>query len=68
MVDKKEELRMINLLYQVIMDKSVQRRFDTATTCNMVTGEVGKKRLIDECEEYLVAKAKQLYEEINKEG
>ena len=67
-MEKKEELRMINLLYQVIMDKSVQRRFDTATTCNMVTGEVGTKRLIDECEEYLVAKAKQLYKELNEEG
>ena len=67
-MDKKEELRMINLLYQVIMDKSVQRRFDTTTTCNMETGELSNKRLIDECEDYLVAKAKQLYEELNEEG
>ena len=66
-MDKQEELRMINLLYQVIMDESVQRRFDTAITYNMATGEIGKKRLIDECEEYLIAKAKQLYEEIDKE-
>ena len=68
MVDKKEELRMVNLLYQVIMDKTVQRRFDTTTICNMATGEIGKKRLIDECEDYLVEKAKQLYDEIQKEG
>jgi hypothetical protein len=67
MVDKKEELRMIKLLYQVIMDESVQRRFDTTITCNMATGEIGKKRLIDECEEYLIEKAKQLYEQIDKE-
>lgn len=66
-MDKQEELRMINLLYQVVMDKTVQRRFETATTCNMATGEVGTKRLIDECEDYLVEKAKRLYEEITKE-
>ena len=68
MVDKKEELRMINLLYQVIMDKSVQRRFDTTVTCNMNNGEVSNKRLIDQCEDYLKQKAQELVDEIQKEA
>lgn len=68
MVDKKEELRMINLLYQVIMDKSVQRRFATTVTCNMNNGEVSNKRLIDQCEDYLKQKAQELVDKIQKEG
>lgn len=68
MVDKKEELSKINLLYQVIMDKSVQRRFATAVTCNMNNGEISNKRVIDQCEDYLKQKAQQLVDEINKEG
>lgn len=67
-MEKQEELRMINLLYQVIMDKTVQRRFDTATTCNMKTGEVSNKRMIDQCEDYLKQKAQELVDEITKEG
>lgn len=67
MVDKKEELRMIKLLYQIVMDKTVQKRFDTTTTCNMETGELSCKRLIDECEDYLVKKATQLYNEIGED-
>lgn len=66
-MDKKEEIRMLHLLYQIIMDKSVQRRFDTAMICNMKTGELSNKRLLDECEEYLTKKLKQLLDEINKE-
>ena len=62
-MDKKEELRMLKLLYNVIMDKTVQRRFDTTTTCDMTTGELSNKRLIDECEDYIVNKIKELLEE-----
>lgn len=62
-MEKQEELRILKLLYNVIMDKSVQRRFDTTTTCNMVTGEVSNKRLIDECEEYVVNRMKLLLED-----
>lgn len=65
-MDKREELRKIKLLYQVIMDKSVQKRFETTTTCNMKTGELSFKRVIDECEEYLVEKAQELYNEIGE--
>ena len=68
MVDKKEELRMINLLYQVVMDKSVQRRFATTTTCNMKTGELSNKRMIDECEDYLKQKAQEIVDELEKEA
>ena len=44
------------------MDKTVQRRFDTTTTCDMSTGELSNKRLIDECEDYVVNKMKELLE------
>ena len=68
MVDKKEELSMINLLYQIIMDKSVQRRFATAVTCNMNDGTVSNKRVIDQCEDYLKQKAQELVDELEKEA
>lgn len=61
-MDKKEELRKLKLLYNVIMDKTVQRRFETTTTVDMSTGEMSKKRMIDECEDYLVDKIKELVE------
>ena len=63
----KEEIKMLNFLYQIIMDKSVQRRFDTAMICNMETGELSNKRLLDECEEYLTKKMEQLINEVNSE-
>lgn len=62
-MDKKEELRMLKLLYNVIMDKTVQRRFETTTTCDMKTGELSNRRLIDECEDYIVNKMKELLED-----
>lgn len=62
-MDKKEELRMLKLLYNVIMDKTVQRRFDTTITFDMTNGELSNKRLIDECEDYIVNKIKELLEE-----
>lgn len=64
-MDKKEELRLLKLLkllYNVIMDKTVQRRFETTTTCDMTTGKLSNKRLIDECEDYVVNKMKALLE------
>lgn len=67
-MDKKEELRMIKLLYQIVMDKTVQKRFDTTTTCNMETGELSCKRLIDECEDYLKQKAQEIVDELEKEA
>ena len=59
-MDKKEELKKLKLLYNVIQDKTVQRRFDTTITVNMDTGEVSNKRLIDECEDYVVDRIKEL--------
>ena len=67
MVDKKEELRMIKLLYQIVMDKTVQRRFATAMTCNMRDGSLSEKRLIDQCEDFLKQKAQELVNELEKE-
>ena len=61
-MDKNEELRLLKLLYNVIMDKTVQRRFETTITCNMRTGELSNKRVIDECEDYVVNKMKELLE------
>ncbi|MGN1327659.1 MAG: hypothetical protein ACI4VQ_06280 [Clostridia bacterium] len=63
--EKKEEIKMLNLLYQIIIDKSVQKRFDSAMTCNMKTGELSNKRLLDQCEEYLTKKMQKLIDEIN---
>lgn len=65
-MDKNEEIRLLKLLYNVIMDKTVQRRFDTTTTCDMRTGELSNKRLIDECEDYVVNRIKQLLQEGDK--
>lgn len=61
-MDKKEELRLLKLLYNVIMDKTVQRRFETTTTCDIATGKLSNKRVIDECEDYVVNKMKELLE------
>ena len=57
---KKEEIGKLKLLYNVIVDDTVQRRFDTTRTINMQTGELSNKRLIDECEEYIIEKLKEL--------
>lgn len=57
---KKEEIRKLKLLYNVIVDDIVQRRFDTTRTINKQTGELSSKRLIDECEEYIIEKLKEL--------
>ena len=62
-MNQQEELRVLKLLYNVIMDKTVQKRFDTTTTCNMATGELSNKRLIDECEDYVVSKIKNILED-----
>lgn len=64
----KEELRMVKLLYNIIKDKRVQKRFETTLTVNMETGEVSDKRMIDECEDYLIKKAKELLDEITDEN
>lgn len=64
----KEELRMVKLLYNIIKDKRVQKRFETTLTVNMETGEVSDKRMIDECEDYLIKKAKELVDEITDEN
>ena len=64
----KEELRMVKLLYNIVKDKRVQKRFETTLTVNMETGEVSDKRMIDECEDYLIKKAKELVDEITDEN
>ena len=50
------------------MDKSVQRRFATAVTCNMNNGEISNKGMIDQCEDYLKQKAQELVDKIQKEA
>ncbi len=57
---KKEEIGKLRLLYNVIADDTVQRRFDTTRTIDMQTGELSNKRLIDECEDYIIEKLKEL--------
>ena len=57
---KKEEIGKLRLLYNVIADDTVQRRFDTTRTINKHTGEISNKRLIDECENYIIEKLKEL--------
>lgn len=64
----KEELRMVKLLYNIVKDKRVQKRFETTLTVNMETGEVSDKRMIDECEDYLIKKAKELVDKITDEN
>ena len=64
----KEEVRMVKLLYNIVIDKRVQKRFETTLTVNMETGEVSDKRMIDECEDYLIKKAKELVDEITDEN
>lgn len=63
-IDKMEELRIIKLLYNILKDKTVQRRFDTTITVDMQTGEVNEKRVLDECEVYLINKYKILAKEL----
>ena len=36
-MELKEEIRILNFLYQIIKDKTVQRKFETAVSCNMET-------------------------------
>ena len=59
-MDKEEELRKLKFLYNVVMDKTVQKRFDTTVIVNKNTGEISNKRLIDECEDYIVDRIKEL--------
>ena len=63
-MDKKEELRILNFIYQIIKDKTVQKRFETALPVNMKTGEKGEKRIIDTCEEYIANKMREIAEEL----
>jgi len=55
-----EELEHLSLLYQIIKDKSVQRRFATTCTCDMKTGKLNQTRAIDRCEKYVTDKIKEL--------
>lgn len=57
---KKEEIGKLKLLYNVIVDDTVQRKFDTTRTIDMQTGKLSNKRLIDECEDYIIEKLKEL--------
>lgn len=65
-MDKKEEIRLLKLLYNIIKDKTVQRRFDSTITLNMENGKLSNKRVIDECEDYVVNKIKELLQEGDK--
>ncbi len=62
-MDKQEELKILQLLYQIIKDKTVQRRFATTVTCNEKTGEVNYTRAIDRCEDYIKYRIEELLKE-----
>ena len=62
-MDKKEELKMLQFLYQIIKDKTVQRRFDSTVSCDSKTGEVNYTRVIDRCEDYIKYRIEELLKE-----
>lgn len=62
-MDKQDELDILNLLYQVIKDKTVQRRFETTVSCDMKTGKLNNTRVIDRCEDYIKYRIEELLKE-----
>ena len=62
-MDKKEELKILQFLHQVIKDNTVQRRFETTVSCDMRTGKLNNKRVIDRCEDYIKYRIEELLKE-----